>query len=81
VIADSSGIDPELLAMIVCPQCHAQLQAEPRAGQVETLVCQGVDCGLRYPVRDGIPILLIDEAGSADSAGSANEGNEAHRDS
>jgi uncharacterized protein YbaR (Trm112 family) len=75
VIADPSGIDPELLAMIVCPRCHAQLQAEPHAGQVETLVCTSADCGLRYPVRDGIPILLIDEAGAADEVNEANRDN------
>jgi uncharacterized protein YbaR (Trm112 family) len=62
VIAEASGIDPELLAIIVCPRCHAQLQLVPPTGQVATLVCSDAACGLRYPVRDGIPILLIEEA-------------------
>ena len=48
-------IDPALLAIIVCPQCHGSL--EPTA---EELVCTG--CGLAYPVRDDIPVLLVDEA-------------------
>lgn len=44
-----------LLALLVCPVCHAAL-----AEQGDELVCRG--CGLRYPVRDGIPIMLPDEA-------------------
>lgn len=61
-MAEASNIDPELLAIIVCPQCHAALRAIPEGGPVETLVCSGDGCGLRYPVRDGIPVLLVDEA-------------------
>jgi len=53
----SAGLAPELLAIIVCPACHGELAL------VESeLVCQG--CGLAYPVRDGIPVLLVDEARS-----------------
>ncbi len=53
-----AGIAPELLAIIVCPACHGDL-ALVEGDQTE-LVCQG--CGLAYPVRDGIPVLLVDEA-------------------
>ena len=49
------NLDANLLAIIVCPACHATL--EPAA---EELMCQG--CGLAYPVRDDIPVLLVDEA-------------------
>ncbi len=59
----NAAIAPELLAIIVCPACHGELalaEVEP-AAQPE-LVCQG--CGLAYPVRDGIPVLLVDEARS-----------------
>jgi uncharacterized protein YbaR (Trm112 family) len=49
------NIDPALLEIIVCPSCHATLNPEG-----EELVCTG--CGLAYPVRDDIPVLLIDEA-------------------
>ena len=48
-------IDPKLMEIIVCPDCHGQLAAEG-----EELVCQ--KCGLAYPVRDDIPVLLVDEA-------------------
>ena len=49
---------PELLEIIVCPKCKGDLvyRQEP----AEVLVCPA--CRLVYPVEDGIPILLIDEA-------------------
>ena len=49
------NLSPDLLAIVACPDCHGKL--EP---QSEELVCQG--CGLAYPVRDDIPVLLVDEA-------------------
>ncbi len=55
------GLDAGLLEIIVCPDCHGDLAVETShgAGAVE-LVCGS--CGLAYPVRDGIPVLLVDEA-------------------
>lgn len=49
------NLDPTLLSIIVCPDCRGKLEAEG-----EELVCQS--CGLAYPVRDDIPVLLVDEA-------------------
>jgi uncharacterized protein YbaR (Trm112 family) len=54
-MSDSVNLSAELLAVVACPDCHGKL--EPSG---EELVCQG--CGLAYPVRDDIPILLVDEA-------------------
>jgi uncharacterized protein len=51
------NLDPQLLDLIVCPACHQSLAADESAGE---LVCSG--CGLAYPVRDDIPVLLVDEA-------------------
>ncbi len=56
---ESTTIDPGLLEIIVCPDCRGEL-AVVAAGEATELVCQG--CGLAYPVRDGIPVLLVDEA-------------------
>jgi uncharacterized protein len=50
-------LSPQLLAILVCPKCKGALEhreSEP------SLVCHA--CKLRYPVRDDIPIMLIDEA-------------------
>jgi len=50
-------LDKELLEILVCPQCKGELEyrTEP-----EELVCQ--HCRLVFEVRDGIPIMLLDEA-------------------
>ena len=51
------SLSPQLLAILVCPKCKGTL--EYRASEA-ALVCH--QCRLRYPVRDGIPIMLLDEA-------------------
>jgi uncharacterized protein YbaR (Trm112 family) len=52
-------IDDWLLEILACPKCHSPLRPDEAASE---LVCTGADCGLAYPVRDDIPVLLIDEA-------------------
>ena len=49
---------PELLEILVCPKCKGEL--EYRQEPAEALACHA--CRMVYPVEDGIPILLIDEA-------------------
>lgn len=46
-----------LLDLLVCPKCHGALVHET---DPEALRCP--EDGLRFPVRDGIPVLLLDEA-------------------
>ena len=50
-------IDKELLEILACPKCKADVKLEG-----DRIICQNPQCGLRYPVRDGIPVMLIDEA-------------------
>lgn len=51
-------LEAGLLEILACPACHSPLREE-----AEELVCTGgTGCGLVYPVRDGIPVLLVDEA-------------------
>jgi len=54
---EATLIDPKLLGIMQCPACAGVLseRLEPAA-----LVC--ADCGRAYPVRDGIPVMLIEEA-------------------
>jgi uncharacterized protein YbaR (Trm112 family) len=55
-------LDPELLAVLACPDSHhtALVVGTPVDPDAEVLSCP--QCGRRYPVRDGIPVLLLDEA-------------------
>ena len=52
-------IESSLLEILACPKCHSPLRKEPEGSE---LACTNAECGLVYPVRDGIPVLLIDEA-------------------
>jgi uncharacterized protein YbaR (Trm112 family) len=54
-------IDKDLLEILACPKCKQPVEERTKDGQ-EYLVCTAADCGLAYPVRDGIPVMLIDEA-------------------
>jgi uncharacterized protein YbaR (Trm112 family) len=51
------SLAPELLQILVCPKCKGDLEYRRSP---EALVCHS--CRLVYPVEDGIPIMLIDEA-------------------
>ncbi|MCM2971108.1 MULTISPECIES: Trm112 family protein [Larsenimonas] len=50
-------MDKELLAMLVCPQSQEALEFDKTANE---LVCR--QSGLAYPVRDGIPVMIVEEA-------------------
>ena len=50
-------IRKDLLDILACPKCKAPVKQDG-----SSIVCTGAACGLRYPVRDGIPIMLIEEA-------------------
>ncbi|WP_283138483.1 Trm112 family protein [Rhizohabitans arisaemae] len=52
-------IDSWLLDILACPECKSPLRAEEKSDE---LVCTSPTCGLIYPVRDDIPVLLVDEA-------------------
>ncbi|WP_433499839.1 Trm112 family protein [Sphaerimonospora sp. CA-214678] len=55
-------IDDWLLDILACPACKAPLRADTEADE---LACTSDACGLIYPVRDDIPVLLVDEARKA----------------
>jgi len=51
------GIDKELLDILACPACKGDLSL---VGSEDGLICE--KCALKYPIKDDIPIMLIDEA-------------------
>ena len=50
-------MDKSLLDILACPQCKSDVK---QAG--DWIICTAPACGLRYPIREGIPVMLIDEA-------------------
>jgi hypothetical protein len=50
-------LSPDLLAILVCPACRGPLA--PQGEAPAALRC--VACAIDYPVRDGIPILIVDD--------------------
>ncbi|MFW6198530.1 MAG: Trm112 family protein [Acidobacteriota bacterium] len=57
------AIDPELLEILACPVCKKPVQlTEAEDG----LRCD--ECGRVYPIRDDIPVMLVDEATVEDEA-------------
>jgi uncharacterized protein YbaR (Trm112 family) len=50
-------ISPDLLEILACPACDSR----PKVNlENDRLVC--VECGRRYPIRDGIPVMLVEDA-------------------
>ena len=58
------GVDPKLLEILVCPLTKGVLRYD--RDRQELISDQA---GLAYPIRDGIPIMLVDEARSLDEDG------------
>ena len=50
-------ISKELLEILACPKCKGDIRLTENG---DGLVCDA--CRLKYPVKDGIPVMLIDEA-------------------
>ena len=51
------GLDSELLAILACPNCRGEVDYRQDEQVIE---CR--QCHYRYPVRDDIPVMLVDEA-------------------
>jgi uncharacterized protein YbaR (Trm112 family) len=54
---DVMAIDRELLEILACPKCKGDIVV---AEKEDGLICK--NCKLVYPIRDDIPVMLIDEA-------------------
>jgi uncharacterized protein YbaR (Trm112 family) len=61
--ATHSGVDPRLLEILICPVTRGPLIYDREAGELISK-----KAGLAYPIRDGIPIMLEDEARAIDES-------------
>jgi len=50
-------IDKKLLKILACPKCKGDLKYDEKN---DRLICE--KCKLAYPIKDGIPVMLIEEA-------------------
>lgn len=51
------GVNPELLEILVCPLCKTPVKPTPDEKGLKCSTCRRV-----YPVKDNIPVMLVDEA-------------------
>lgn len=51
------AISKELLEILVCPLCKTKVELKPDGSGLKCVQCKRV-----YPIRDDIPVMLIDEA-------------------
>ncbi len=61
-VAERDTVDPKLLEILVCPLTKGPLSYDRAAGELISEQAR-----LAYPIRDGIPIMLVDEARSLDA--------------
>ena len=53
------AISPELLEILRCPKCRSEVELKK---DESGLKCVNPECGLVYPIRDEIPVMLVEEA-------------------
>ncbi len=52
-------VSPELLEILCCPKCKSEVKIDDASTRLK---CENPECSLVYPIRDDIPVMLIDEA-------------------
>jgi uncharacterized protein len=58
------AISPELLQILRCPKCKSKVELTTDGSGLK---CTNQECALVYPIRDDIPVMLVDEARKAAS--------------
>ena len=61
------AISEHLLEILVCPACRAKVELKPDGSALKCVECKRV-----YPIRDDIPVMLVDEAKIEDEQPAAN---------
>jgi uncharacterized protein YbaR (Trm112 family) len=55
-------MEPWVRDILRCPACGGELRDSTAPDGAPELICTTATCALAYPVRDGIPVLLVDDA-------------------
>lgn len=53
------AVSPDLVEILRCPKCKSKVELKP---DENALKCTNAECSLVYPVKDDIPVMLIEEA-------------------
>jgi len=53
------AVSPELLEILCCPKCKSKVELKK---DESGLKCTNPECALVYPIRDEIPVMLVEEA-------------------
>ena len=53
------AVSPELLEILRCPKCKAEVKIDDKQTRLK---CVNPECSLVYPIRDEIPVMLVEEA-------------------
>lgn len=53
------AVPPELIAILRCPKCKSTVELKP---DNSALKCTSAECSLAYPIKDDIPVMLVEEA-------------------
>lgn len=61
------AISPDLLEILACPACKTKVELKADGSGLKCVECKRV-----YPIRDGIPVMLIDEATIEDEQSAGN---------
>ncbi len=58
---ETPGFDPHMLEALICPHTHGRLEYDASAQELVSKTA-----GLAFPIRNGIPVMLLDEARKLD---------------
>lgn len=53
------AVSPDLIEILRCPKCKSKVEMKP---DESALKCVNAECSLVYPIKDEIPVMLIEEA-------------------
>lgn len=53
------ALSPELLEILVCPKCKTKVNL---SSDGKSLKCANLECALVFPIKDDIPVMLVEEA-------------------